>query len=240
MAITHRERIGKSLDLLRDGLAPFVEREIKSAIDSGRAQGHDFQEYLDDPNLADKPMAQWDISALFRVMLEKWREVFNKILGSADRALVLEIREIRNKWAHQEKFSSDDVYRTLDSVGRLLAAVSAPQSEEIERSKQELLRTRFEEQTRGERRKQGSLIESAGVANLRPWREVVSPHTDVASGRYQQAEFAADLWQVHLGEGSDEYRDPTEFFRRTYLTESLKRLQGRRSGDSAANQLRRR
>jgi len=51
---------------------------------------------------------------------------------------------------------------------------------------------------------------------------VVTPHRDVASGRYQQAEFAADLWQVHLGEGTDEYRDPIEFFRRTYLTESLK------------------
>jgi hypothetical protein len=50
----------------------------------------------------------------------------------------------------------------------------------------------------------------------------------VASGRYQQAEFAADLWQVHLGEGTDEYRDPVEFFRRTYLTESLKRAAGRR------------
>ena len=40
-------------------------------------------------------------------------------------------------------------------------------------------------------------------------------------GRYQQAEFAADLWQVHLGQGSDEYKKPQEFFRRTYLTESL-------------------
>ena len=59
---------------------------------------------------------------------------------------------------------------------------------------------------------------------LKPWREVVSPHRDVASGRYQQAEFAADLWQVHIGEGSDEYRKPVEFFRRTYLTESLKQL----------------
>ena len=46
----------------------------------------------------------------------------------------------------------------------------------------------------------------------------------MASGRYQQAEFAADLWQVHLGEGTDEYRDPVEFFRRTYLTESLKAM----------------
>ena len=62
------------------------------------------------------------------------------------------------------------------------------------------------------------------VAGLKPWREIVTPHKDVASGRYQQAEFAADLWQVHLGEGTDEYRDPVEFFRRTYLTESLKGL----------------
>src|SRR5262249_15277972 len=45
---------------------------------------------------------------------------------------------------------------------------------------------------------------------------------DVASGRYQQAEFAADLWQVHLGEGTDEYKNPVEFFRRTHLTVSLK------------------
>src|SRR2546426_9156974 len=67
-------------------------------------------------------------------------------------------------------------------------------------------------------------IESAAAGNLKPWREVVTPHKDVASGRYQQAEFAADLWQVHLGEGTDEYRKPVEFFRRTYLTESLKRM----------------
>jgi predicted AAA+ superfamily ATPase len=50
----------------------------------------------------------------------------------------------------------------------------------------------------------------------------VTPHKDVASGRYQQAEFAADLWQVHLGQGTDEYKNPVEFFRRTYLTESLR------------------
>ena len=46
----------------------------------------------------------------------------------------------------------------------------------------------------------------------------------MASGRYQQAEFAADLWQVYQGEGIDEYKHPTEFFRRTFLTEGLRRL----------------
>lgn len=87
----------------------------------------------------------------------------------------------------------------------------------------ELLRVRFDEQARSEKRKSaGTAIESTATGNLKPWREVVTPHKDVASGRYQQAEFAADLWQVHLGEGTSEYRDPVEFFRRTYLTESLK------------------
>ena len=54
---------------------------------------------------------------------------------------------------------------------------------------------------------------------LPAWREVVTPHPDVSSGRYQQAEFAADLWQVYQNEGSDEYKHPTEFYRRTFITE---------------------
>jgi len=59
---------------------------------------------------------------------------------------------------------------------------------------------------------------------LKPWREVAEPHADVASGRYAQAEFAADLAQVHAGKGEPEYRDPLEFFRRTYVTDGMARL----------------
>jgi predicted AAA+ superfamily ATPase len=87
----------------------------------------------------------------------------------------------------------------------------------------ELRRLIFDEQARSEKRKSaGTAIESQATGSLKPWREVVTPHKDVASGRYQQAEFAADLWQVHLGEGTDEYKNPVEFFRRTYLTDSLR------------------
>jgi hypothetical protein len=183
-------------------------------------------------------------------MDRKWNEVFRLVLGRAERSLVNEIQDIRNRWAHQENFSSDDTYRSLDSVGRLLTAISAPQANEIEKVKTELLRLRFDEQVRGEKRKSaGTAIESAATGSLKPWREVVTPHKDVASGRYQQAEFAADLWQVHLGEGTPDYKNPVEFFRRTYLTESLKRmlvgavlrLAGqRRPGGPAPDQLRRR
>lgn len=73
-----------------------------------------------------------------------------------------------------------------------------------------------------EARQQALRQEADGA--LMPWREVITPHKDVQSGRFLQAEFAADLWQVYLGEGADEYRLPVEFFRRTYLTEGLKQL----------------
>jgi hypothetical protein len=60
--------------------------------------------------------------------------------------------------------------------------------------------------------------------NLKPWRDVVTPHPDVAGGRYRQAEFAADLAQVLSGRAEPEYQDPVEFYQRTYITEGMKSL----------------
>src|SRR5262245_61764372 len=224
MAITNHDRVGKAMELLKAGVGPFVDREFKityrdrAAAEAGRFLGEDRIN-------SKRPMAEWDVSALLKLMWESWNEVFRRTLGPAERSLVSEMRDHRNKWAHQEAFSGDDAYRALDSAGRLLTAVSAPQADEVEKMKMELLRVRFDEQARSERRKTAGLaIESQAASSLKPWREVVTPHKDVASGRYQQAEFAADLWQVHLGEGSDEYKHPVEFYRRTYLTESLKQL----------------
>ena len=222
MAITNYERVGKALELLKSGLGPFVQREFTNVY-KDRTETETSRFIGDDRLNANKPMEQWDAGILLRLMWESWNNVFRLTLGHTERSLVSELRDQRNKWAHQETFSGDDTYRALDSAARLLTAVSAPQADAIEKMKMELLRLRFDEQVRGEKRKTaGTAIESTAADHLKPWREVVTPHRDVASGRYQHAEFAADLWQVHLGEGTDEYRDPVEFFRRTYLTESLK------------------
>lgn len=225
MAITNYERVGKALEHLKAGLAPFVDREIKDAIANSSVSMQRIKEFLDDPILTKKSIGEWDASALIKIMWDTWNEVFRKTLGFSERSLVSEIRDWRNKWAHQAQFSSDDADRALDSIERLLTAVSASQAEDVRKLKMELRRVVTDEQVRGERRKSaGVAIETGSASNLMPWREIITPHKDVASGNYQQAEFAADLWQVHLGEGTDEYRDPVEFFRRTYLTESLKNL----------------
>jgi hypothetical protein len=225
MAITNSERVGKALDVLKDGLRPYVERELKATykdrwLETARPSFPDWQQ----PGKDGKGL-NWDTQALLQVMCELWNDCFKKILGPSERSLAFELRDVRNKWAHQKAFSTDDAYRAIDSIARLLAAVSAEQVEAVEQMKAEILRVKFEEQVRSQKRKESSIaVEGKPATGLRPWREIVTPHPDVASGRYQQAEFAADLWQVYLREGSDEYKDPIEFYRRTFITEGLQKL----------------
>ncbi len=227
MALTNRGRVEQGLDLLRRGLAPFIDRELNRAVRAGRL-GSDIRRILaENSEEAKAPLADWDAAALLRVLWQRWNDVFRETLGATERSLVSELRGHRNQWAHQKPFSGDDAYRALDSAFRLLTAVSAPEAQAIEPLKTDLLRARYEQERRNAEKCQraapidGKQTAAAGLAS---WREVISPHEDVASGRYRQAEFAADLWQVSRGEGAAEYRDPKRFFHRTFLTESLRRL----------------
>ena len=236
MAITNYERVGKALDLLRQGLKPFVERQMQAAYSgqwlkqAGYSLSRDSEVGKGERGVDAEAL---DAHALLVVMWDHWNEAFKDTLGFTERSLVSELREWRNRWAHQQPFSGDDAYRALDSIARLLTAISAPEAQEAERQKRELLRLRFEEQARQEGRKAAvAPIEGRPAGGLRPWREVVTPHPDVASGRYVQAEFAADLAAVYRADpssgtadtGTTEYSDPREFYRRTYLTEGLRHL----------------
>lgn len=63
------------------------------------------------------------------------------------------------------------------------------------------------------------------LSNLKPWHQVIEPHSDVAEGSFSESEFAADLQQVYSGEASAlEYGDPKEFFNRTYITPGIRSL----------------
>ena len=62
------------------------------------------------------------------------------------------------------------------------------------------------------------------MITLKPWREIAVPHEDVLKGTFQQAEFAADITQVHDGLATPEYQDAALFFQRTYITEGMRLL----------------
>ncbi len=217
------ERMGGALALVQHGLRPFVEREVKATY--GGKYDQVLRETLANERgqLAKDPLS--DVYLLLRLMWDQWNQVFRRTLGPSERSHVKELQQIRNAWAHQDPISLDDAYRALDTAQRLLEAISAEEAAEVDRLKQEVLAERYQQQARrgGD---QAQLIATEGQPKegLRPWRDVITPHADVASGRYQQAEFAADLSQVYRGDASSEYGDPKEFFGRTYLTDGLRQL----------------
>ena len=112
MAITNYERVGKAMDLLKAGLAPFVEREFRNLYKD--KAGERAGKFVTDDRLnTGKPLAEWDSAALLRLMWEAWNDVFRRTLGQAERTLVSELRDVRNRWAHQQTFSSDDTDLSL-------------------------------------------------------------------------------------------------------------------------------
>ncbi len=175
MALSNRDRVGKALEALQSGLRPFIDQELKAV--RGKYWVTKVTEHWPNDLQWDGDEPRLDAAPLLRIIWEQWNDVFRKTLGHAERSLVSELRDVRNKWAHQEPFSTDDTYRALDSAQRLLTAISASEAAELERQKQEVLRIRFEEQTRRETRKIASTpIEGQPAGGLRPWREIITPH----------------------------------------------------------------
>lgn len=232
MAISNHERIGRGLDNLKTGLLPFVERELKAFYGHlwwmdgvEKALAGKIGSEASTGTTEEEKFARLDVQALLVVLWQNWNQVFHSKLGHAGRSYVSELREVRNKWAHQQAFVTEDAYRSLDTIQRLLEMVSAPEAEKVRASSMEMMRQRFEEETKRELKKSTETVtEARPLAGLKPWRDIATPHPDVAAGRYRQAEFAADLAQVISGEAEAEYGDPIEFFSRTYITEGLKHL----------------
>ena len=164
-----------------------------------------------------------------------WQRVFRKKLSIDHRTWAIELKGLRNRLAHLggEDFSDDDTWRALDTMSRLCDQIDAESAEEI-RGKLRTSRygsasgstsvteaTAAPTLTTAIRGKKSGILDTTPISGLPCWRDVIEPHPDVAQGRYKNAEFAADLAQVARGEGAYEYRDPVEFFARTYVTEGM-------------------
>lgn len=225
MAKSTRQYVFEGMELLPTALIPFVEKRLETSL-----KGHWQVQVLEKlPSL--RPNSDgaigWDQAALFNAMDRFWSEAFKAVLGRAERSWVNELGDVRNKLSHNETFTYDDAERALDSMRRLMEAISAGETaEQLSKMRDTILRTKFTELQRNEERRKTQRLEISveTVAGLLPWREVVEPHQDVATGDFQQAEFAADLAKVHTGSAPAEYRDPRQFFSRTYLTEGLSTL----------------
>jgi predicted AAA+ superfamily ATPase len=220
MATSNKERVGLGLELLQAGLEPFVDAAMSAAAPGGQ----DWVAVLEARDNAKHgtahKYARSDPRFLLKVLTEEWR-VFSKSLSRAEQSFASELRDTGNRWGHNEAFSADDTYRALDTMERLLTAVDATdEADAVRKLKRDAQAAAFSSETR----RAVQVVTGVEGHGLKPWREVITPHKDVRDGKMRGAEFAADLYWVSRGEGSREYVEPAEFFRRTYLTDGLREL----------------
>ena len=223
--------MARALEIAAEALGPFVARQLTSHLPPN-TDWPSILRVLDEKKgnaRAGFVYSTTDLSLQLRVMTERLGDLgfpFSGALSRAEQNLAGELRDIRNRASHGAPFNFDDTYRALDTAERLLRASDQPAAaDKIKAERIELQRTQIEAETRRDVRESTS-ITGLGDVELTPWREVLKPHPDVLSGRFKESEFAANLHSVahETGSTSEEYSDPIEFFRRTFLTAGLKDL----------------
>ncbi|MGS0745921.1 DUF499 domain-containing protein [Syntrophomonas erecta subsp. sporosyntropha] len=239
MANNHTQ-VSQGFRILLGALAPYIARELGTEYGDGWWKTAVIDTLYDDQK-RDLPLSgEWaklvdslDIARCLLLFDLHWQRVFRKKLSIDHRTWAKELVGVRNKLAHLggEDFTADDTWRALDTMSRLCEQIDPEGAEEI----RVLLRTSRYGSANGSttvtegviapntavKVKKDGILKDTPISGLPSWRDVIEPHPDVAQGRYKNAEFAADLAQVARGEGAYEYRDPVEFFARTYVTEGM-------------------
>jgi predicted AAA+ superfamily ATPase len=236
--VTTRQRIDDALGELRVGLNQFVAQQMTLVYKSGWIEQARATLRGDSFSSDSRGQPIFDVSAVCSIMLGHWQPVFGQVLGKREQTLLHEVRSIRNAHMHQEEFDLERTLGALIAVEALLNAVGAgPQAERVRALKEMTGSERFaaaqtkpakatsrQEPLSQESRQTGFLAVDVADRALIPWRDIMSPHPDVVSRRFVNAEFAADLYQVAQGTAGEEYGDPEAFFARTYLTSGLRAL----------------
>ena len=238
----NNDLLNRGFDYLLEALVPYVMRELTQAY------GGDFWrvavlDRLYDDQKRDLPLDgnyatladSLDIAKCLLIMDVNWREVFRLKLPQDCKNYVMELKGARNKVAHRNMggISDSDAWRALDTMSRLAEQIDPDTAGQINAilrqvrygsSEGSVAVTSNADASAAAAPRKKALEQTKAVRGLPSWREVMEPHMDVAEGRYKNAEFAADLAQVARGKGELEYRDPVEFFNRTYVTEGMKGL----------------
>ena len=139
--LSNADLVTRGLNLFRDGLLPYVIRELRKAF--GREwEGRAREALTEDEWPEDLAL---DLSALLTLLVKNWTELFaagfatDKQDARQKLNWIHEVRLIRNRWAHQRLLSDEDTDRALDNIRRLLDAIGAPQAGPVRLLRAEVL-----------------------------------------------------------------------------------------------------
>ena len=216
-ALAAKQRVEEGLEALRMSLGPYVVKHMTDRY------GDDWRQHASRARGGEE-RGDLDVYSLLKTLLDNWNELFryDEKLRRA-RSFISLSMDARNSAAHYSgTLTAREALRYLDAMRELSGAVGATgQAEAIGQLYDE---QRAANGVQAAAAATLTLDEPPPPQRLRPWREVCEPHPDVLDARFSDAEFAANLAQVDQGRGGEEYTDPAAFFRRTYVTEGLRRV----------------
>lgn len=128
MEKTYTDYINADLDVLDQSLQVYVENRLKHRY------GDKWYECLHTNIRIQGDKVQWDTQAILNTMIKQWNDTFQAELGYSGRNLVGELKEWRNAVAHRsplKPITSDDAYRAVDTIWRLLSLIPLPEAQEV-------------------------------------------------------------------------------------------------------------
>ncbi len=217
----NQHELFKATNIYLDAMRPFIFRNMK------RVPSIAAEDRIEDPD----DVEIGDFPHLFR---RYWRYAFAQHFDPEwdARSRISLIKEARNRVSHPrtKDLSLDYTLARLEDITDVLGAINAPDQESAVRAirdklvnessivptKKEPKPTLQESNKKPPRRK---------ISDLTPWREVISPNSDVIDGIFRKSEFAADLQEVYNGTAKTEaYGETDVFFNQTYITPGLRGL----------------
>ncbi len=236
----NRDALNKALDIYRDAMRPFIVRSLR------RVRGQQVEELIRNA-LNDRQAEQFsqnlsknghdveasiDIGDFPHIVSRKWSGLFQQTFRDergVQHALWL-IKDARDKAAHPGPRDIDlELARThLFHIADVIGKINAPQQKQaVETIRDQLASPSSQSGTAAPApaKSQPATPPSRLTSDLAPWRTVIRPNPDVARGTFQEAEFAADLQQVHDGRAdATQYGNPVSFFNHTYITPGIRTL----------------
>ena len=243
----NKDALTRALDILRDAMRPFIVRNLRS-IPGGRPDDrirNSLERWTPDDYRTNTASGHVDVESLldinnFPILIrDYWRDTFRNALGNdmAVQNALWQIKEARNQASHPStqdidpEFARAHLFHIIDVLGK----IGRPNERaEVERIRDSLFATptrpislpdAMAPPPDSEPQDEPPQRQSRPSTSLVPWREVVRINQDVAQGVFSQAEFAADLQQVHDGRAdATQYGNPVSFFSHTYITPGIHTL----------------
>ncbi len=215
----NQDALYTAVNIYLKAMRPFIFRNMKKVP---RPALDDQINHQDDVEIADFP----------HLVRRYWNDVFAQHFDPAwdARSRISLIKEARNRVSHPRSndIESDYAFARLEDIVDVLGEINAPeQALEVKTIRDKLAKDSHvpvpenkveppiqEPETKSPERK---------ISDLTPWRDVISPNSDVIDGTFRKSEFAADLQEVYEGRArTATYGDVDVFFNQTYITPGLR------------------